>query len=108
MKKQRYEVMPVSASCGHEFNATVIDTHKTSYEKDICECFDLKDAEFIANALNAQQVKTVTIPAREHNELSYAATLLQALRDGGVEDWEGWESAVETAEENHDGEIPHE
>ena len=52
--------------------------------------------------------KTVTIPAREHNELSYAATLLQALRDGGVEDWEGYEVAVESAEENHDGEIPHE
>ena len=52
MEKQRYEVMPCSASCGHEFNATVIDTHKTSYEKDICECFDLKDAEFIAMALN--------------------------------------------------------
>jgi hypothetical protein len=50
--------------------------------------------------------KTVTIPAREHSELSYAATLLQALKDVGVEDWEGYEAAVESAEENHDGEIP--
>ena len=50
--------------------------------------------------------KTVTIPAREHSELSYAATLLQALKDFGVEDWDGWESAIESADENHDGEIP--
>jgi hypothetical protein len=50
--------------------------------------------------------KTVTIPAREHNELSYAATLLQALKDFGVEDWDGWESAIESAEENHDEEMP--
>jgi hypothetical protein len=107
----------------------------TSYEKGICECFERKDAEFIARELNilqnsrnfkkseiiakvkaaevpqkglAEHEKTVTIPAREHNELSYAATLLQALKDFGVEDWDGWESAIETAEENHDGEIPYE
>jgi hypothetical protein len=52
MEKQRYEVMPCSASGAHDFHATVVDTHKTSYERGICECFDVKDAEFIAVAMN--------------------------------------------------------
>ncbi len=52
MKRQRYEVMPCSASGAHDFHATVIDTHMTSYEKGICECFEKKDAEFIAAAMN--------------------------------------------------------
>jgi hypothetical protein len=44
--------MPCSASGAHDFHATVIDTHMTSYEKGICECFEKKDAEFIARELN--------------------------------------------------------
>ncbi len=55
MKRQRYEVMLVSASGAHDFHATVVDTHKTSYEKGICECFYKEDAELIANALNRQE-----------------------------------------------------
>jgi hypothetical protein len=53
--KKRYEVMPCSASGSHDFHATVIDTHKTSYEKGICECFYKKDADAIALAMNRDQ-----------------------------------------------------
>jgi hypothetical protein len=78
-----------------------------------CGSFEPKEPESKPSEKKSQKglqehERTVTIPVREHNELSYAATLLQALKDAGVEDWEGWEDAVESAQENHDGEIPHE
>ena len=53
----RYVVIEKSQSSHCCFEATVVDTHKPSpynegqFEQ-VCECFDIEDAERVAEALN--------------------------------------------------------
>lgn len=60
---ERYKVVPESASAHCCFEATVLDMEKPQYASDgrtlighdqVCECFELADAEMIAAALNAK------------------------------------------------------
>lgn len=54
----RYEVVDISISGHCCFNATVVDPEdldEKGRHKIICECFDIKDAEKIANALNKNE-----------------------------------------------------
>ena len=65
MSKDRYEVLKGSQSCHCCFEATIVDKTKPvmihgkhyddQYEA-VCECFDLKSAEMIAEVLNASGV----------------------------------------------------
>jgi hypothetical protein len=52
---ERYIVVSKSMSCHCCFTATVMDTAQPERYNGICECFNIKDAQRIADALNKNQ-----------------------------------------------------
>ncbi len=46
------------------------------------------------------EVETVTIPVIEYETLKTSARLLAALEAGGVDNWDGWDDALDRAEAN--------
>ena len=53
MKEERYKIVEGSVSQHCCFKCTIIDTTKTDDDNaEVCECFELDDAEKIMKALN--------------------------------------------------------
>jgi hypothetical protein len=52
--------------------------------------------------MNTNEEKTVTIPQSEYDDLLKDQELLQALQRAGVDNWEGYEMALEILREDED------